>query len=274
MPVYNCPLICMLVRFGRVLPGVATQPLCTSTLWEDTWPWTSVASEGHFPQRVSWVVRPKVPIWGSPQRATYCIGSTMKCMEALYQHKQMQLYSYMHHYASPFEYTTTIYKFFQMILHDLTLQVQAICCSQKKRGPYQPSSCRGRVGDGPWDPKKAVISVTGQHKFCSHNTSCTLFHWLPLQGPQTTCSNSNQHTWSTISDPGCLRMLSSSRPCTGLVWMLFNKPYGLELPQKRAESRQLLGTHLPLQKQNFGRAQVKLMSLLWEIYYKHMIHII
>ena len=119
----------------------------------------------------------------------------------------------------------------------------------------------------------AVISVTGQHKFCSHNTSCTLFHWLPLQGPQTTCSNSNQHTWSTISDPGCLRMLSSSRPCTGLVWMLFNKPYGLELPQKRAESRQLLGTHLPLQKQNFGRAQVKLTSLLWEIYCKHMIHI-
>ena len=154
MPVYNCPLICTLVRFGRVLPGVATQPLCKSTLWEDTWPWTSVASEGHFPQRVSWVVCPKVPIWGSPQRATYCIGSTMKCMEALLEHKQMQLYSYMHHYASPFEYTTTIYTFFQMILHDLTLQVQAICCSQKWRGPYQPSSCRGRVGDGPWDPKK------------------------------------------------------------------------------------------------------------------------
>ena len=163
MPVYNCPLICMLVRFGRVLPGVATQPLCTSTLWEDTWPWTSVASEGHFPQRVSWVVRPKVPIWGSPQRATYCIGSTMKCMEALYQHKQMQLYSYMHHYASPFEYTTTIYKVFQMILHDLTLQVQAICCSQKKRGPYQPSSCRGRVGDGPWDPKKVATAGILQH---------------------------------------------------------------------------------------------------------------
>ena len=38
---------------------------------------------------------------------------------------------------------------FRMILHDLTLQVQAICCSQTKTGPCRPSSCRGRVGDGP-----------------------------------------------------------------------------------------------------------------------------
>ncbi len=97
MPVYNRPLIYMLVRFGWVLPvAAATQPLCKSTLWEDTWPWTSVASEGHFPQCVSWVVCPKVEIWVSPQRATYCIGSTMKCMEALGTYANASIFRFIY----------------------------------------------------------------------------------------------------------------------------------------------------------------------------------